>query len=34
VSLVGRIGGDRQLLGVAAWVEAVAPEIGRPAVQP
>jgi len=33
-SLVGRIGGDRQLLGVAAWVEAVAPPIGRPALDP
>jgi aspartyl-tRNA(Asn)/glutamyl-tRNA(Gln) amidotransferase subunit A len=32
VSLVGRIGGDRALLSVAAWVEAVAPDIGRPAV--
>jgi aspartyl-tRNA(Asn)/glutamyl-tRNA(Gln) amidotransferase subunit A len=34
VSLVGRIGGDRQLLRVAAWVEEVAPPIGRPARQP
>jgi len=32
VSLVGRIGGDRDLLGVAAWVEATAPPAGRPAV--
>jgi aspartyl-tRNA(Asn)/glutamyl-tRNA(Gln) amidotransferase subunit A len=32
VSLVGRIGGDRDLLGVAAWVEATAPPTGRPAV--
>jgi aspartyl-tRNA(Asn)/glutamyl-tRNA(Gln) amidotransferase subunit A len=32
-SLVGRIGGDRALLSVAAWVEAVAPDIGRPAVR-
>jgi aspartyl-tRNA(Asn)/glutamyl-tRNA(Gln) amidotransferase subunit A len=32
VSLVGRIGGDRALLSLAAWVEAVAPDIGRPAV--
>jgi Asp-tRNA(Asn)/Glu-tRNA(Gln) amidotransferase A subunit family amidase len=31
VSLVGRIGGDRDLLGVAARVEAVAPSIGRTA---
>ena len=31
-SLVGRIGGDRALLSLAAWVEAVAPDIGRPAV--
>jgi aspartyl-tRNA(Asn)/glutamyl-tRNA(Gln) amidotransferase subunit A len=34
VSLVGRIGGDRQLLRVGAWVEAVAPAIGRPALHP
>jgi aspartyl-tRNA(Asn)/glutamyl-tRNA(Gln) amidotransferase subunit A len=34
VSLVGRIGGDRQLLRVAAWVEDVAPPIGRPALHP
>jgi aspartyl-tRNA(Asn)/glutamyl-tRNA(Gln) amidotransferase subunit A len=34
VSLVGRIGGDRQLLRVAAWVEEVAPPIGRPALHP
>jgi aspartyl-tRNA(Asn)/glutamyl-tRNA(Gln) amidotransferase subunit A len=31
-SLVGRIGGDRELLRLAAWVEAVAPRIGRPSV--
>jgi aspartyl-tRNA(Asn)/glutamyl-tRNA(Gln) amidotransferase subunit A len=31
-SLVGRIGGDRALLSLAAWVEAVAPDIGRQAV--
>ncbi|HEY6710578.1 MAG TPA: amidase [Actinomycetota bacterium] len=31
-SLVGRIGGDRALLSLAAWVEAAAPDIGRPAV--
>jgi aspartyl-tRNA(Asn)/glutamyl-tRNA(Gln) amidotransferase subunit A len=31
-SLVGRIGGDRALLSLAAWVEAVAPDVGRPAV--
>jgi aspartyl-tRNA(Asn)/glutamyl-tRNA(Gln) amidotransferase subunit A len=34
VSLVGRIGGDRRLLGVGAWVEDVAPPIGRPALHP
>jgi Asp-tRNA(Asn)/Glu-tRNA(Gln) amidotransferase A subunit family amidase len=34
VSLVGRIGGDRELLDVAAWVEAAAPPIGRPAAVP
>jgi aspartyl-tRNA(Asn)/glutamyl-tRNA(Gln) amidotransferase subunit A len=34
VSLVGRIGGDRDLLEVAAWVEAAAPPVGRPAVGP
>ena len=34
VSLVGRIGGDRDLLDVAAWVEAAAPAIGRPAAGP
>jgi aspartyl-tRNA(Asn)/glutamyl-tRNA(Gln) amidotransferase subunit A len=34
VSLVGRIGGDRDLLGVAALVEAAAPAIGRPAAGP
>ena len=33
VSLVGRIGGDRDLLPLAAWVEALAPEIGRPAIR-
>ena len=32
VSLVGRIGGDRDLLAVGAWAEAVAPEIGGPAI--
>jgi aspartyl-tRNA(Asn)/glutamyl-tRNA(Gln) amidotransferase subunit A len=32
VSLVGRIGGDRALLSLAAWVEAVAPGIGRPTI--
>jgi aspartyl-tRNA(Asn)/glutamyl-tRNA(Gln) amidotransferase subunit A len=32
VSLVGRIGGDRRLLRVAAWVEDMAPPIGRPAL--
>jgi len=31
-SLVGRIGGDHDLLRVAAWVEGVAPRIGRPSV--
>ena len=31
-SLVGRIGGDHELLRVAAWVEGVAPRIGRPSV--
>jgi aspartyl-tRNA(Asn)/glutamyl-tRNA(Gln) amidotransferase subunit A len=31
-SLVGRIGGDHELLQVAAWVEGVAPRIGRPSV--
>jgi aspartyl-tRNA(Asn)/glutamyl-tRNA(Gln) amidotransferase subunit A len=34
VSLVGRIGGDRDLLRLGAWVEAQAPAIGRPAVGP
>jgi Asp-tRNA(Asn)/Glu-tRNA(Gln) amidotransferase A subunit family amidase len=34
VSLVGRIGGDRRLLRVGAWVEDVAPAIGRPALHP
>ena len=32
VSLVGRIGRDRDLLRLAAWIEALAPAIGRPAV--
>jgi aspartyl-tRNA(Asn)/glutamyl-tRNA(Gln) amidotransferase subunit A len=32
VSLVGRIGGDRALMSLAAWVEAAAPGIGRPAI--
>ena len=32
VSLVGRIGGDRDLLALGAWAEAVAPEIGGPAI--
>jgi aspartyl-tRNA(Asn)/glutamyl-tRNA(Gln) amidotransferase subunit A len=32
VSLVGRIGGDRELLAVAAWVEAVAGPAGAPVV--
>jgi aspartyl-tRNA(Asn)/glutamyl-tRNA(Gln) amidotransferase subunit A len=32
VSLVGRIGGDRDLLGVAAWVEALAPVVRPPAM--
>jgi aspartyl-tRNA(Asn)/glutamyl-tRNA(Gln) amidotransferase subunit A len=32
VSLVGRIGGDRDLLRLAAWVEGLAPVVGRPAV--
>jgi aspartyl-tRNA(Asn)/glutamyl-tRNA(Gln) amidotransferase subunit A len=32
VSLVGRIGGDRELLRVASWVEAAAPSTGRPAI--
>jgi aspartyl-tRNA(Asn)/glutamyl-tRNA(Gln) amidotransferase subunit A len=32
VSLVGRIGGDRELLTLGAWVEALAPPIGRPAI--
>jgi aspartyl-tRNA(Asn)/glutamyl-tRNA(Gln) amidotransferase subunit A len=31
-SLVGRAGGDHQLLRLAAWVESVAPRIGRPSV--
>jgi aspartyl-tRNA(Asn)/glutamyl-tRNA(Gln) amidotransferase subunit A len=34
VSLVGRIGGDRRLLAVAAWAEALAPPVGRPALGP
>jgi len=29
---VGRIGGDRALLSLAARVEVMAPDIGRPAV--
>jgi aspartyl-tRNA(Asn)/glutamyl-tRNA(Gln) amidotransferase subunit A len=33
-SLVGLIGGDRGLLRLAAWVEAQAPAIGRPAIGP
>jgi Asp-tRNA(Asn)/Glu-tRNA(Gln) amidotransferase A subunit family amidase len=32
VSLVGRIGGDRDLLALGVWAEAVTPEIGRPAI--
>ena len=32
VSLVGRIGRDRELLRLGALVEAVAPAIGRPAI--
>jgi aspartyl-tRNA(Asn)/glutamyl-tRNA(Gln) amidotransferase subunit A len=32
VSLVGRIGGDRDLLRLAAWVEAAAPPTGRPTI--
>ena len=32
VSLVGRIGGDRELLSLGAWVEDLAPDIGRPAI--
>jgi aspartyl-tRNA(Asn)/glutamyl-tRNA(Gln) amidotransferase subunit A len=31
-SLVGRVGGDHELLRLAAWVEGVAPRIGRPSV--
>jgi aspartyl-tRNA(Asn)/glutamyl-tRNA(Gln) amidotransferase subunit A len=31
-SLVGRIGGDRELLRLAAWVEAALPPAGRPAI--
>jgi aspartyl-tRNA(Asn)/glutamyl-tRNA(Gln) amidotransferase subunit A len=31
-SLVGRAGGDHQLLRLAAWVGSVAPRIGRPSV--
>jgi aspartyl-tRNA(Asn)/glutamyl-tRNA(Gln) amidotransferase subunit A len=31
-SLVGRAGGDHRLLRLAAWVERVAPRIGRPSV--
>jgi aspartyl-tRNA(Asn)/glutamyl-tRNA(Gln) amidotransferase subunit A len=34
VSLVGRIGGDRDLLAVAAWAEALVPPVGRPALGP
>jgi aspartyl-tRNA(Asn)/glutamyl-tRNA(Gln) amidotransferase subunit A len=34
VSLVGRTGGDRDLLAVAAWAEALAPPIGRPTLGP
>jgi aspartyl-tRNA(Asn)/glutamyl-tRNA(Gln) amidotransferase subunit A len=34
VSLVGRIGGDRDLLEVAAWVEGAAPHVGRPTLDP
>ena len=30
--LVGRIGGDRELLALGALAEAVAPEIGGPAI--
>jgi aspartyl-tRNA(Asn)/glutamyl-tRNA(Gln) amidotransferase subunit A len=33
VSLVGRIGGDRDLLRLAAWVEGQAPDIGSPAIK-
>jgi aspartyl-tRNA(Asn)/glutamyl-tRNA(Gln) amidotransferase subunit A len=33
VSLVGRTGGDRDLLAVGAVAEAVAPDIGRPAIR-
>jgi hypothetical protein len=29
----GRIGGDRELLEVAAWVEGVLPGIGEPGVK-
>jgi aspartyl-tRNA(Asn)/glutamyl-tRNA(Gln) amidotransferase subunit A len=32
ISLVGRIGGDRDLLSLGAWVEQLAPAIGRPAI--
>jgi aspartyl-tRNA(Asn)/glutamyl-tRNA(Gln) amidotransferase subunit A len=32
VSLVGRLGGDRDLLALAAWVERAAPPAGRPAI--
>ena len=32
VSLVGRIGADRDLLGVAAWVEALAATVRPPAM--
>jgi aspartyl-tRNA(Asn)/glutamyl-tRNA(Gln) amidotransferase subunit A len=34
VSLVGRIGGDRRLLALGAWVEALVPPVGRPAIGP
>ena len=32
VSLVGRIDGDRDLLALGAWVERLAPGVGRPAI--
>jgi Asp-tRNA(Asn)/Glu-tRNA(Gln) amidotransferase A subunit family amidase len=32
ISLVGRIGGDRDLLSLGASVEQLAPAIGRPAI--
>jgi Asp-tRNA(Asn)/Glu-tRNA(Gln) amidotransferase A subunit family amidase len=31
-SLVGRIGGDRDLLSLGAWAEALTPDLGRPAI--